>query len=524
MMKIAGRWIVSLLLLLSLSGITALPETQATDAPWPMFRHDVRLGGTSTARVPANPVLKWTYETSAIFQSPVVGADGTIYLGDSEHWVYALNGDGSLRWKNPIEGTLSSASPALAPDGTIYVAMDDGLYAFQPDGSLKWRAAGGDSWCFSSPVVTYDGSIYVGWSDNKLFAFSPSGAKKWEFQTIGQITAAPAIAPDGSIYIISADGTLYAINPDGTLRWQPVSLSDGFLGSVAIASDGTLYIGALDKNLYALNPNGLILWRAPCGGRILHSSPAIAPDGTIYVGAEDYRLYAFNPDGSQKWSFPTGGVIDASPVVDGNGTVYIGSDDGQLYAVRPDGTPAWPTPIDFGEPIRHEVAIGSDGTLYVAGYHVFIAYGAAEPSPTPAPTPSPSPIVTRKLQFLIGEITYLVNGTQKTMDTAPVIAGGRTFLPIRYVAQELGATVSWMNTEQKVTVTLQGVGIELWIGKNTAAVDGVSTPIDPENPEIMPFIQPPGRTMLPLRFIAETLGCRVDWLPPKEVQIRYPAP
>jgi len=48
-------------------------------------------------------------------------------------------------------------------------------------------------------------------------------------------------------------------------------------------------------------------------------------------------------------------------------------------------------------------------------------------------------------------------------------------------------------------------------------------PIDPDNPAVTPIIQDPGRAMLPLRFISETLGCRVDWNPDiQEVKITYP--
>jgi len=136
---------------------------------------------------------------------------------------------------------------------------------------------------------------------------------------------------------------------------------------------------------------------------------------------------------------------------------------------------------------------------------------------------SPSGPTTTFLQFHINDPAYTVNGTPKTMDTAPVIVESRTFLPIRYVVQELGATVDWYAPNQKVTIsTAGGTKIELWIGRNSASVDGNPVQIDLGNPNVAPFIQPPGRTMMPLRFISENLGCKVDWLPPGEVQVTYP--
>ena len=104
-----------------------------------------------------------------------------------------------------------------------------------------------------------------------------------------------------------------------------------------------------------------------------------------------------------------------------------------------------------------------------------------------------------------------VNDTPLEMDVSPIIVEGRTLLPIRYIAEPLGATVGWDGTEKKVTVSLDDIFIELWIGKNAARVNGVEKPIDPNNPKVKPIIVPPGRTMLPVRFVAENLGCKVDW-------------
>ena len=111
------------------------------------------------------------------------------------------------------------------------------------------------------------------------------------------------------------------------------------------------------------------------------------------------------------------------------------------------------------------------------------------------------------------------------MDAAPVIMESRTLLPIRYVAEAIGAKVSWNNNERKVTITLKGTIIELWIGLNYAKVNGEFKLIDSTNTTVTPIIVEPGRTMLPLRFVSENLGAKVDWNSSKrEVTITYPAP
>jgi hypothetical protein len=104
----------------------------------------------------------------------------------------------------------------------------------------------------------------------------------------------------------------------------------------------------------------------------------------------------------------------------------------------------------------------------------------------------------------------MANSKRMVMDTPPIIHEGRTFMPIRYIADNVGATVAWNQDEQKATITSSGKIIELWIGNNTARVDGTMIKIDVANDDVTPILTG-GRTMLPLRFIAEQLGCQVDW-------------
>jgi hypothetical protein len=112
----------------------------------------------------------------------------------------------------------------------------------------------------------------------------------------------------------------------------------------------------------------------------------------------------------------------------------------------------------------------------------------------------------------IGNSTFTVNGVSNTLDSPPVIKNNRTLLPIRAIVEALGGSVSWDPNEKKVTVTLGSKTIELWIGKNTAKVNGTDTPIDSTNPKVVPEIIN-GRTMLPLRFVTENLGCQLQWDP-----------
>lgn len=131
-----------------------------------------------------------------------------------------------------------------------------------------------------------------------------------------------------------------------------------------------------------------------------------------------------------------------------------------------------------------------------------------KPVPKPEPPPADEKIV---LKFTIDIKEYSLNGVKNPIDVAPVIKNGRTLLPARYVLEPLGGQVSWNDAEKKVICELGEITVELWIDKPTAKVNGVEIQIDPDNPEVVPTIID-GRTMVPMRFLAESLGCEVEWV------------
>nr|MBA4365409.1 hypothetical protein [Coprothermobacter sp.] len=113
----------------------------------------------------------------------------------------------------------------------------------------------------------------------------------------------------------------------------------------------------------------------------------------------------------------------------------------------------------------------------------------------------------------VGKPSMTVNGVSKLIDvqgTVPVIVEGRTFLPIRAVVEALNGTIAWTAADQKVTIIMGSDVLELFIGKSTARVNGTPMSVDPTNPKVVPFIVG-GRTMLPVRFVAERLGGTVAW-------------
>lgn len=136
---------------------------------------------------------------------------------------------------------------------------------------------------------------------------------------------------------------------------------------------------------------------------------------------------------------------------------------------------------------------------------------------------------TLTLQIGSKEMVVKKTGEKQTiiLDAAPEIPTGteRTFLPIRPVVEALGGKILWFGDEQRVEIQQGDRKVVLWINRATALVDGIEVPIDAANPAVRPYIAPPGRTMLPLRFIVEALGAKVEWIgETRTIIITYPKP
>ncbi len=84
----------------------------------------------------------------------------------------------------------------------------------------------------------------------------------------------------------------------------------------------------------------------------------------------------------------------------------------------------------------------------------------------------------------------------------------------------MGGTVSWNPANKEVDIALGNKTVSLWIGKNQAKVGWMFYPID-KDPDVKLIIIN-GRTYLPLRFVAESLGCEVEWDPStKTITLTY---
>lgn len=346
-----------------------------TAASWPIYRADSGLSGRAKVEGPIIPDLFWVKQIGLEkIQSPVVTVDNTvIFTSRGDRYVYALNLNGSEKWRFSHKlpnGNFETFShpPTLGLDGTIYVGSHEGgFFALNPDGSLKWRATVGGT-VGLAPNIGKDGNIYLACDDTQIYVFTPSGALLAVASLDGLMPAnTPAIVSNAQVYV-PAGNSIFVFNSSlaRIARWQFSSLGE-VAWVVSNAEGSALYAGsAVNPLVIALEAqSGKQLWSYSYEARFgKPSQPALGPDGTIYfAGFDAGLLVALQPNGKEKWTHDQGSArYKTMPVVDASGDIYIVNEALGFAAFAPDKTLLWNLP---NVQCKYAPAFGPDGTIYV---------------------------------------------------------------------------------------------------------------------------------------------------------------
>lgn len=102
-------------------------------------------------------------------------------------------------------------------------------------------------------------------------------------------------------------------------------------------------------------------------------------------------------------------------------------------------------------------------------------------------------------------IRVLINGAPLTMEVAPVMRTGRVLVPMRAIFEALGAVVTWQDDLSIIRATHRQTALVLQIGNNTAWASGTRRRLE------VPPVLVENRTLVPLRFVSESLGADVSW-------------
>jgi parallel beta-helix repeat protein len=345
---------------------------------WTTFKSDVQRSSYTDSPAPESNQIFWKFQTGGpIVSSPAV-ADGIVYVGSADGYMYAVNATtGKKLWNVWIGSGISSPTITF---GKVFITCKPGeVIALDMYSGLQvWKQSLGEEAGFGAPLVVgsrvfvngnqtvhvfneaVGANLYnepfisrgiapLAYDAELIIAFSATGhevgcsgfeakdgiGRFWA--TIGpsnveKVMSGPAIY-EGMTYgaIVNPEGysTVFALD-NGMRIWEQTL--DGVTEASPAVAYGTIYIPT-DNNAFALNAtDGSVKWSRPMNGEYSISSPAVA-DGRVFFGLDNGYIYALDAStGDLIWSCKTGGAVQSSPAIS-NGLLFVGSNDGYLYAI-----------------------------------------------------------------------------------------------------------------------------------------------------------------------------------------------
>ena len=106
---------------------------------------------------------------------------------------------------------------------------------------------------------------------------------------------------------------------------------------------------------------------------------------------------------------------------------------------------------------------------------------------------------------VISAVSVVIDGNRQNFRQPAVLRNNRVLVPLRGIFEGLGATVQWNEATRTVSASKDSTTIVLMIGRSTATVNEQPVGLDAPAQIIN------GATMVPLRFVSETLGASVQW-------------
>jgi len=269
-----------------------------------------------------NGTRKWEFDTANNrYVGSVLISDGMVYAPNTDHYLYALDTEGNLKWK--FKGVGPNWAKPLADMNMVYLAsMDHNFYAFDKefssndlvnaeDGSktllpnAKWNIDLGMA-VVGNPVMT-DGVVYVATIEGRLFAIDVESKKLlWSFNDHGDLGAVwgTPVVMDEAIFVADVNGNIYAVDVlDGSALWpSPFSAGGKVVGSgtayqegaVFATDEGKIFLINLDKE-----PKTITNLEDPIYSTINFVGEQII----IAPASEGSLLTAFDMNGFEVWAF-----------------------------------------------------------------------------------------------------------------------------------------------------------------------------------------------------------------------------
>ena len=406
--------------------------------------------------------------------------------------------DGGATWTQSV---TSVSSLAIDPTNSqVLYATTGSAVIRSTDGGTKWTQRKSDNIPASSLAIDRANTqvIYAG-TGTGVFK-SIDGATTWVQSVITrEAVKSLVISPTDTHVVYAGAGGSVIKSTDSRTTWAEsklAGLTSEAISSLVINPTNTqeVYAGT-DRGVFKSTDGGST-WSAMNTGLGGHGVNCLVIDPTntqVAYAATGHGIFKTVELRTYSITSTTGVGGSISP----SGTITVNSGESKTFTVKPNsGYKISVVKVDGASkgPISSYTftSITSDHTIEAVFDQIVLP-------------PSQTVVVLQ-----MGKSTFTVNGSIRALDPPSVIKNGRTLVPIRAIIEALGGTISWDGSARKATVGLGSTTIELWIGRSAAKVDGTSKPIDSTNSKVVPEIIN-GTTMLPLRFVTESLGATVAW-------------
>ena len=165
-------------------------------------------------------VIKWSVRPSKrpITSSPSLSPDGTIvYVAGQDGHLRAFSTvDGQIKWAFNV-GFVDGSSPAVSADGTIYIgSLDSYLYAVNASGVLRWKFKANGQ-IQSSPAIGAAGQLYFNSFRGTMYCVdATSGEMQWQIELNSPSFSSPSLGRHG-LYIGASFGVAAIVGPVETV-------------------------------------------------------------------------------------------------------------------------------------------------------------------------------------------------------------------------------------------------------------------------------------------------------------------
>jgi outer membrane protein assembly factor BamB len=281
-------------------------------APPAVIGDDLMVAGSYTGSlykfnaVTGQPVGNVFQKNQSRFLDTPLLVNGTLFVPDTNHFLYALDLDFNQQWERELNEPLWSA-PALIGQTLYHTSIDNQIYAINSNtGEVLWQEDLGGT-MLAAPTVGEDGLLYIGSFNREVIAYDPARrARVWTFETTESVWSSPVIV-DGVVYATDLEGFAYALDQStGKAIWQ--TDVNGRITGQALVLEESLYVSTEDGTLAALNlADGSVRWQrqVPVQEAKAYSTPFAWGEDMVIFGLvdADQVVLAYDTNGTLLWEF-----------------------------------------------------------------------------------------------------------------------------------------------------------------------------------------------------------------------------